>query len=202
MALTLTTIGRMRRKAAFADISTDVVTDFGQAAEEWVESYCDRSFVYGSTTGTYNGDGGRRLYLRNVPVSSITSCVITDEGGSTETLTPATDLDFQADNGAVEFGPNNTSSYEIWPKGFRNISIVYVAGYTLGSTMPDAIEEAVCLRALCLFAESGENMSAALGAQQMGEISKTRISPAMVEGWMDQVRSLLAPYRRLQFAVC
>lgn len=202
MALTLTTVGRMRRKAAFADISTEVVTDFGQAAEEWVSSYCDRNFVRGTTTGTYNGDGGRRLYLRNVPVSSITSCSITDDSGSVETLTPSTDLDFQADNGAVEFGPNNTSSYEIWPKGFRNISIAYVAGYTLGSDMPDAIEEAVCLRALCLFAESGENMSAALAGQQMGETNKQRITPHIIDGWMDQARSLLAPYRRLQCPVC
>ena len=201
MALTLTTIGRMRRKAAFKDISTDIVTDFGQAAENWVESFCDRKFVNATFTGTYNGDGGRRLYLKNVPVSSITSCIITDESGSTETITVASDLDFQADNGALEFGPNNVSSYELWPKGFRNISIVYVAGYTLGTDMPDAIEEAVGLRALCLFAESGENMSAALASQTMGETSKDRITPAMVEGWMDQCRSLLAPYRRLQCPV-
>jgi hypothetical protein len=179
-----------------------VVTDFLGAAENWVESYCDRILSRQTTTGTYNGDGGKRLYLRNTPVSSITSATITDLGGNVETLTPSTDLSFQADNGGVEFGPNNTSGYDKWPEGFRNISIVYVAGYTLGTDMPDAIEEAVCLRALCIFAESAENMSAGLVSQSMGEISKSRTTPYIIDGWMAQVASLLAPYRRLQCPVC
>lgn len=202
MALTLTTVTRARRKAAFSAISTDVVTDFLEAAEDWVQSYCDREFITHSHTGYYNGHGGKRLYLRNVPVSSISAATITLDDGTVETLTPSTDLTFQAANGAVEFGPNNTSSFDVWPSGFKNISITYTAGYTLGTDLPYAIEEAVILRALVLFAESGEDMNAALLSQTVGEGTKQRVTPYITDGWMEQVYSLLAPYRRLESPAC
>jgi len=196
MGLVLTTVARARRKAAFAAVSAEVVTDFLQAAEDWVHSYCDRNFVLQNYSAIYNGKGGDTLYLKSWPVTAIVSCAITDDSGSVETLTPATDLIYQAENGAVRFSPQSGAGFDEWPEGFQNIAVTYTAGH---SVIPDAVQEAVTLKALCLFAESGSDMNAALVSQQVGEANKTRNPAAIIDGWQKQVEALLAPYRRLEF---
>lgn len=195
MALTLTTVARARRKAAFAAINSDVISDFLTAAQDWVESYCDRKFDSANYSGIYNGHGGRTLFLKHRPVTALLSASIEDDAGSVETLDISTDLEYEAANGAVRFGPNNVSSYNAWPEGFQNITITYTAGY---STIPDAVQEAVILRALVMFSTSGENMNAALVSQQVGEGSKNRVTPYIVDGWMKDVYALLGPYCRME----
>lgn len=196
MALVLTTVARARRKAAFAAVSEEVVADFLQAAEDWVQSYCDRSFASANYSAVYNGHGAATLFLKNVPITGITSVVITDPSGSTESLDPATDLVYRAENGAVQFGPNNVSSYDVWPHGFQNVAIVYTAGYSI---IPDAVQEAAALKALCLFAASGSDMNAALASQTVGEGQKQRNPAAIIEGWQRQAELMLAPYCRREF---
>jgi hypothetical protein len=196
-ALVLTDTARARRKAAFGAVSSDVVNDFLAAAEAWVHSCCDRKFVASNYSVTYNGTGGRRLYVKNRPINSLVSCSIVDDGGAVETVNVSTDLTYESEAGAVEFGPDNASSYDIWPRGFQNINLTYNAGY---AAIPDDVQEAVILRALVLYAASGSDMNAALGGQTVGEGRKDRITPAVVDGWQKQAESLLAPYRRLEVA--
>jgi len=196
MAQYLTTTARAMRKAALKNISSDVVNDFLDMAQDAIEKDCDRKFEYASYTGVYNGNGSKRLWLKNAPITSITSVTITEDDGTEESLTVATDLVFEAANGAVEFGPDNVSSYELWPEGFQNISVTYVGGY---STIPDALQEACALKALIFFAHSGADLNAALQAENIGNASKTRTGESILEEWESNYRRLIQPYRRMEF---
>ncbi len=196
MALYLTTVTRARRKAAFKNVSTEVVEDFLNAAQDWMESYCDRKFQNTNYSAVYNGDGGARLFLKNAPISSISSIVITEDDGTTETLAISTDVNFQAENGAVEFDKGtNLSSFDAWPAGFQNIAVTYTGGY---ATIPEALAELCARKALALYAESGADLNAALQTESIGNATKGRISADWLTQENDRIKVDLTPYRRLE----
>lgn len=198
-ALRYTSVARARRKPVFSAISAEVVQDYLTAAEAWVDRWTGRSgFDTSSRTEVYDGGGHDCLRLRAIPITSITSITITDADGSTEALTISTDVDYDTGlKGEVRFGPNNASSYAYWPSGFRNISVVYTAGYAVGS-VPDDIQEAVIHRALALHMETSLYMAAGLKSQKIGDGSQQRISREDVDLVMDRVYELLGPYKRLE----
>ena len=191
----LVTVARARRHPALSNVNTTLLQEVLQAATEAVEDYCDREFEYRSRTEVHDGKDSDTLWLKVVPVSSITSITITEADGDTEALTISTDVVYNAETGAVTFGPDNDSTYTRWPDAYpRNVSVVYVGGYT---TVPDAIQQAVILVTIQILKQSGSDQPIGWKSGSMGEDRWTKwedvqlITPA--------VAALLAKHRRLEF---
>jgi hypothetical protein len=191
----LVSVERARRKRALSRQSTDVVNDFLLAASTAWENACGRTFASGTRTEVLDGNGLDHVFLKHTPITSITSITIEDDDGSSHTMTVATDVLYDAATGRVNIGPDNTSDYDVFPLGKRNVTIVYVGGY--GSTaIPDDVQEAVVLWAICLYAESSSYQNAAFTQESLGEHSAKRITSDDVERMMGQVNTILMRYMR------
>lgn len=204
MAHLLTTVARARRKRAFSRQSTDVVSDFLYAASAWVEGYCGRDFASAAHTEVLDGNDLPDIWVTHKPITAISAITITDEDGQESTVTPSTDIVYDAKTGRVSFGPNNVSDYDVWTRGKENVSITYTAGYSAagydGGNAPDDVQEATILRALCLYAESSSYQNAAFKSESLGEHSASRITSDDVARMMGQIRELLEPYRGMEVA--
>jgi len=195
-ALIYTTVARARRKPAFAGISAELVSDFLADAERSVEKYCDRELNLIARTEVYNGNDAPAFYLRVAPVVSIASITVTDRNGDSEVLA-ADDYLFDPRNGKVQFGPDNSSSFGLWPRlPLQNISVVYTAGH---DPIPDDIQEAVILYAIADYAQSSLFMNAGIRRQSVGSgATMERMSQDDLEKMLEKARDKLNPYRRLE----
>ena len=195
--LIYTTKARAKRKAVFSAISNDIVTDFLASAERWAERFCDRLLGSASRTEVYNGDGTDTLFLKQVPVSSITSITITDANGDSEALSTSNpDYVFEPANGRVQFGPDNGSSYAVFPASFiQNVSVVYTGGE---STIDDDIQEGIILKAAADYASTSLFMKGGVGKQTIGGASMERITEAEIAAMITRAENLLWPFKRLE----
>lgn len=115
-----------------------VLTAFIDATLAWFEQVTGRK-ICGSGIVTYkeNGNGRARLWLRDDP-TTFTSISERDEA-DVKTFTAFDATDYEQDGRQLHRIANNSvstiSGGRVWPKGFRNLEVVYTAGYT-ASTMP------------------------------------------------------------------
>lgn len=199
-ALLYTTAGRARRKPAFAGIREELVTDFLASAERSVERYCDRELNLATRTEVYDGTDEIYFFLRVAPVTSIASIVVEDRNGDKETLA-ASDFRFDPANGRVQFGPDNQSSFALWPVfPLQNITVEYLAGHAVApADMPDDIQEAVILYAIADYAQSSLFMNAGIQQQAIGSGANMKRMPQdELEKMLEKARDKLNPYRRLE----
>ena len=85
--------------------------------------------------------GGRRLYVDNPPIVSVTSVIVSNDlqfaGGETIAST-----EYAVVNRGWDIAHQNC-----WPAGPNGVQVTYIGGYldpdTVGSTLPRAIQEAV-----------------------------------------------------------
>lgn len=200
-ALRYVTAGRARRNHALARLSTDLVTDKLAAAEAWVDQQTEREWDSKSRTEYHRGQGVGHFYLKCIPVTALTSITLTDDSGVDTVLTVSgatPDVTYDADTGRVEFGPDNTSGYAVFPESYqKNIAVVYTAGYA-SAAVPDDIQEAVILKALALYARSAAYLNAGMMSENIGGASQTRISQAELRALEESALDLLAPYKLLE----
>src|SRR5262245_38083242 len=79
-----------------------LLTQLQASADDFVEQYCQRSFAGGSFTEDHAG-GGSTLFLRNYPVTSITSVKVdTNRAFGPETVLDPTRYYVYADRGVIE----------------------------------------------------------------------------------------------------
>jgi uncharacterized phiE125 gp8 family phage protein len=80
----------------------DLLSKLQTAADSFIEEYCRRTFTGGSFTEDHPG-GGRMVFLRNYPVSAITSIhVDPDRGFGSETELDSEQYYLHADRGVIE----------------------------------------------------------------------------------------------------
>lgn len=110
------------------------------------ESVARRDLAASDYTEIVSGNGRYEIMLGHYPVESITSVKIASDGGF-DSADAVTDYELDADSGILY---RRTS---VWPKGNRNIQIVYRAGYGLEAgegeedptyLVPDKLQRAVC----------------------------------------------------------
>lgn len=202
MAHLLTTVPRARRKRALSRQSTDVVSDFLYAASAWLEKRLGYDVATASHTEILDGNGLDRIWLRHTPITAITSVTMEDDDGTSHSLTVATDVVYDAATGRLLIGPDNVSDYDVFPKGLRNVTVVYTAGHNAagydGGNAPDDIQEAVILKALCLYAESSTYQNAAFRSESLGEHSAERITSDDLARWNIQLNDILQRYERME----
>lgn len=145
-----------------------LVTQASRAVEEW----CKRTFAVATYTDYLNGKNRSRVWLRNLPVISITSVtangtLIDNTGGNAYLFVPET--------GALIRGTNMDDPQQgpWWPWGTRNIVVVYSAGY---ASVPDTVQRATILTIKNLY-----------------EVLKTSVGPVQSEKIGDYQYTLATP---------
>ncbi len=105
----------------------------------YCKNFSGRNFVQKIRTEYYDGEGDRELILKNVPISSITSIhsdTLRVFGSGTE-ITSANYM-LRKESGIIELWNNES----FFPTGRGNIKVVSVAGYLVGTDVPDDLQEA------------------------------------------------------------
>jgi len=80
------------------------------------ENFCNRYFLYGEYTETFDGDGAKKIYLKGYPVITFSKLEIDDEEIA------ADDYDVNLDLGEVYYSSGFT-------EGYQNIKVTYTCGY-------------------------------------------------------------------------
>jgi len=166
----LISVARAQQAEQLADVDSSLLAVLITAASRAIVAWCGREFVSQTFSETYDGDGTRRLHLRQFPVTSLTSVTITDTDGTEyDIATTAFRVDGVA--GIIEFKPDAADDFTWFPEGFQNVAVVYVAGYT---TVPEHVQEACVLTVAAMAAD--DKLDPRLAAETLGSYSYTRSS--------------------------
>lgn len=184
------------------DLTTlENVKDFLESTDDWgatwdaligslvsdisaqAEAYCNRHFE--KTTYTeYHDGGGKFIYLKNPPITSITTIKcseIWDWAGTTAEDSGGYALNAAA--GMVQY------LWDKWPYGVGCIQAVYIGGYTNLDALPKDLEAAICHQVAYAF-----NRRKDLGLESIafpdGSIQKKNI-----DQWLPDVKKVLNRYR-------
>jgi hypothetical protein len=104
-----------------------------------IESYCMRKFTSGSYTEYIDGGYCDTIHLRNYGISSVTSIEYYDSSFDLQTIF---DNGYTVSDSTQIFSDTNEVrilNYLYFPKGKRNIKIVYVSGYDSTNLPKDLI---------------------------------------------------------------
>lgn len=97
----------------------------------------------GTITETYNGSGTSRLLVRHTPIIAVTSVhVDAARTFGSSALVASTDYVADLESGIIEILPeqsvaNVITSHGRWPRGTKNVQVIYTAGYT---SIPDDLK--------------------------------------------------------------
>jgi uncharacterized phiE125 gp8 family phage protein len=192
MSIQLVTDAKAQAVQALSNVDAALLTSLLQAASAFVEHYCDRSFLSAAYTETISGKGTHVLYLRQRPVTAITSVVITDSSGATETV-PASDYALRAEAARLELLPYFVGIYGTFPPGRLNVAVAYTAGYAVGS-IPDDLQEAVIQVTLQMHGLSNRK-DAAIASETLGTYSVSYADLASGVAVTPLIAELLNPYK-------
>jgi len=107
----------------------DVSEWIGQNSD-YIDGLANKSFIASDYTQYFDFDGTTDLYLKNTPVNSITSIRYNDarlgDSDNWVTKTEGTDFIYYPDKGFIKIITRNWSTISA---GFRNIEVVYNAGF-------------------------------------------------------------------------
>lgn len=165
-----------------------IVAQVSAGVSEW----CQRRFAETTYTDEeYDGPGGRALYLRAWPVSSVASFKLDTQRtwAASSALTEGTDWMVRNDEmgwGRVDRLPDGYR----WPRGRRIIRVTYTAGY---STIPAAVQLAAMRWAAVIYQRSDLALDAVSARSlPVGGGNVTVITPEMPK----EVAQLLSPFVR------
>ena len=123
----LTTLAMVRTLTKTPDSNTTInptLESMIDIASAKCQQYCRRKFRLKTYTEYYDGDGTAKLFLNQIPISSVTSLYddYARSYGST-TLIASTDYVIDSDTGIITLDSFN------FVRSLQNIKITYIAGY-------------------------------------------------------------------------
>ena len=200
--MSLDTLANVKTRLGITTSTDDSLLGLLQdSADAWVAGYSERDFA-GGTFAEYHPGGTAYLFLRNYPVTGVTS-VKADAGYGfgASTLVPATAYVVHAERGVVQslagaFLPVPLPNVPPWDYGPRNVEVVYA---TATGSVPADVKEAYALlvghwyRHVKTQVASGfqDVIQQTFGGTTL-IFSKDQLAGLPVP---DEVRRLLAPYR-------
>lgn len=140
------------------------ITAFIAAATEAMEGGAQRHLESTSVTEYLDGNGSRRLWLKE-SAESITS-VHVDSARAWGVASLETAADYRVDGCVLDHLD------EIWPIGRSNVRVIYSAGY---ATVPDDLAQACKAQVSMIYSE-----------WQRAKTGLTNLSSQSVEGWAQQ----------------
>jgi hypothetical protein len=205
MAITTTTNWKAYRRIASSTYDTAVAAVIPSVQDE-IERYISRKVESDDYIETVSGDGSPDLYVRNWPVTAITSVTHVSDGG-VETTLAATDyrcivgddnrghirrlpyVPPQSGAGRYvdEWGTNGCRP--VWQEGYGNYVVAYTGGY---ATVPGDIEMAAWM----LIDTKLEGQGFGIYTQQVGQGNENKAMRSAADS-MAEYRRLLGPFRRL-----
>ncbi len=151
------------------------------AASQFIQSWLNRTIAVTSYTDTRNGGGGARVFLRNRPVTAVSS--VTIDG----VIVPASN---PPPNGAGYLFDDNSIYLvgQVFSKGVQNVVIQYTAGY---AATPPEIEQA-CI-ALVVLRYKERDRIGQVSKNLAGEVVsfQQKDMPADVATTLDQYRNVV-----------
>lgn len=116
-----------------------LVEGFINACSFLVEKYCNRKFIQGTYTERYNGVGVTEIQLNQWPITSITSIHVDSRRSfGSDTLIDASNYEVFDDENAEGFVVERFDS--TFPRGRKNVQVVYVAGYADIDSVPNDLK--------------------------------------------------------------
>lgn len=167
------------------------------SAQSIAEKFCERTFESAVATEVYDGDGQIDLFLRNIPVVSLTSITVTDASGKVTVHVTAKFL-VDLKTGIIRWNPANTGQdrLSVFPSGFQNLSVVYVSGF---ATVPaDVISGTVAIAA---WLAGSEQRAQNIAENKLGDFSAKfvqSLGPTTFGKLPTIALAMLRPYRALR----
>lgn len=151
-----------------------IIATLVNAMSRLVKSYCGRDFVLASYTEDYDGSGCDKLILKHHPLTALSRVNIdplrafSAADASTEVVL-ADDVIADLPAGIIQLW--NTRNF--FPKGVKNVRVVYSAGYTLGTDVPDDLQHAVRLMMMYAYKRHYQDQRIGLQSETVGDHTMT-----------------------------
>lgn len=168
---------RVSVQTMLGDKSGDFSNDLTDIAVAWatnaVETYCDRNFMSDDYIEYINGSGRQTIILRNTPITTISEVLVDDVA--------VTDYHEVFADGILfnEYG---------WRKGFRNVKVTYIGGYT---SIP-ALLYGITTKLACDFLFNLE-VNASMKSEKIGDYQYTLADNANL---IDNYAISLTPFKQ------
>lgn len=175
-----------------------------QVATSVIERHCGRGpgkFLSQTHTEALDGKGSRKIQVRNTPITSITSINRVLSDGSLETIDSG-NYRFESETGEIELIGDDDQYYYAaetnpflgrrvfgtpeFSRGFRNVQVVHVGGYT-PATLPPALSQAAIEIAAYLFRRQGRDTT--MGSESLGDYSYSIADPESVSASLKMWRN-------------
>jgi len=199
MALSdLITLTRAQLNPALASVDATYLAVLISSASVQIQNWLNRSLVSQDITEKLDGEGDETLFLPSYPITNIKQVDFVDRDGTINSVMPS-GADFTkyfliGDGGEITFITDNPGGYSFFLEGFKNISIIYTAGY---STIPEDIQEATAEQ-VAFLNEQG-SASASVKSEKLGDYSKTFFDPTTTSSnvMSNTAFQILSKYRRI-----
>jgi Phage gp6-like head-tail connector protein len=200
--MSLDTLANVKARLGITTSADDSLLGLLQdSADAWVAGYCERDFAGGTFT-EYHAGATAFLFLRNYPVTGVTS-VKADAGYGfgVSTVVPATAYVVHTERGVIQslagaFLPVAAPDVAPWGYGPRNVEVVYT---TATAAVPADVKEAYALLVGHWYRHVKTQVASGFQdviQQTFGDttliFSKDQLAGLPVS---DEVRRLVAPYR-------
>ena len=166
-----------------------------------VRQYCSRDLDATLYTETYNGSGSSRLYLRNAPVTAVTS--VTINASPVPLASSPVGSGYLFDNSSIYligFGYSNPVSGlgaggGNFTRAFQNVTVVYTAGYVRNvnptlDALPADLRQASIEMVLLKYRRR-------LHADKISETLASQNTQYLVDEYSAEIRGVLNRYRRV-----
>ena len=155
----LVTLARARYHPEAAQVDDTLLQAALDVAEEKVITLLGNSIALVEHTEVVNVTDSFRVWVKELPLVSITSMILTDRITlETTTIDPA-DLEFDPKAGEIRYAKGNTSYF---PLGWQNLQIVYQAGLAAAT---EDVQESIVSIALALVEFAGTSNMMHLGSE-------------------------------------
>ncbi len=183
------------------------------AVTDWVQTYCDRTLESVERTEYYTGNGSNKLWLREWPVTAISSVAIWDGDDSYDT--ESSDYYEEFEDRYIHYPKLGQEGNATWPNWYagteNNIKVVYTSGYDCsnwvdaaypdpgaGKTFdaPRDLEYAVAQLVVLAF-NGWRKSQGLLGLSSKTLVGETIVIDKYISGIPADVERVLNGYRRL-----
>lgn len=148
-----------------------------------IENFCNRTFAQADYTDTYNGTGKSALYLREGPITAVSS--VTVDGLAIPAAASSTSYGYVFDDSMLYIRAGGTC--ERFNKGVQNVTVTYTAGY---AAIPQDVNQACVEWVAFKFAKRAriDEKSQTLGTQQTQSYDLSDMPQSVKSALMSYIR--------------
>jgi hypothetical protein len=167
----------------------NVLIDIINHVSNRIESYCDRHFISrGELTEYYDGNGTNKLFTRYYPITAVSN-IYSDTDWAWGSDTEITSDYYRIGQNSRYILLKNDNFEE----DYQNIKVIYTAGYTDRSSLPDDLRHACLLHVYRIYQKYWKNADVAVSDVSDDSGGRSYLS----EQFDPEVKGILDTYRRV-----